>query len=98
VDFSGAIKRGEFVVEQAREQHEAIRGQLQVARRPGLIHRFGVKHRLRHGGILSPSPRASNVSFGAENFRSKKSSWPIAKNRVQLERVDSNRKQSQLPA
>ena len=32
VDFAGAVKRGEFVVQQPRPQHEAIRGEVRVAK------------------------------------------------------------------
>ena len=63
MDFPGAVKRGELVVQQARQQHEAIRGQMCVAPSGSIAHRFRVEHRLQHGGILSSPSRGSNVSF-----------------------------------
>ena len=71
VDFSGALERGELVVQQSREQHETIRGEMDFARRGNVAGRFGVEHRLQHGEILSPKPRASNVSFRRKILREK---------------------------
>jgi hypothetical protein len=79
MDFPGAVKRGEFVVQQARQQHEAIRGQMCVAPSGSIAHRFRVEHRWQHGGILPFSQRASNVSFKIWAGKTKKTDWPIVK-------------------
>jgi hypothetical protein len=63
MNFAGTVEAGAFVVQQARQQHEAIRGEVRVAKRGRVTHEIGVEHRLEHGGSLSPPARASNVSF-----------------------------------
>ena len=56
VNFSGTIKRGKLVIQQAGAQHEAIRGEHCVTRGRRFVRRAGINHRLKHGGILSPQP------------------------------------------
>ena len=63
MNFAGAVEAGAFVIQHARQQHEAIRGEVRVAKRGRVTHEVGVEHRLEHGGSLSPPGRASNVSF-----------------------------------
>ena len=57
VDFAGAVKRGEFVIQQPRPQHKAVSDPLRLANRarPG--------DSLQHGKSLSPTAQASNKSF-----------------------------------
>ncbi len=65
VDFSGAVKRGELVVQHARQQHEAAGGKAGFAEHGRRFRPAGFLHRLEHGGILPAKLRASNVSFRA---------------------------------
>jgi hypothetical protein len=57
VDFAGAVKRGEFVIQQPRPQHEAVGDPLRLAN----CARLGDS--LQHGGSLSPPTQTSNNSF-----------------------------------
>ena len=68
MNFAGAVEAGEFVVQHARQQHETISGEMRVAQRGRVTHGVGVEHRLQHGGSLSPSSRASNISFQNRGF------------------------------
>ena len=63
VDFPGAVKRGELVVQHARQQHIAAGGKAGFAEHGRRFRPAGFLHRLEHGGILPARPRASNVSF-----------------------------------
>jgi hypothetical protein len=60
VDFTGAIKRGEFVVQQPRPQHEAVGRPLRLANAASL------GDSLQHGQSLSLTAQASNKSFRDE--------------------------------
>ena len=68
IGFAGTVEAGAFVVQQARQQHEAIRGEVRVAKIGRVTHGVGVEHRLEHGGSLSPLARASNVSFQSRGY------------------------------
>ena len=68
MNFAGAVEAGAFIVQHARQQHEAIRGEVRVAKRGRVTHGVSVEHRLEHGGSLSPPARASNVSFQTRGF------------------------------
>ena len=68
MDSSRAPKRGKPVVQHARQQHEPIRGKMRITRAGKAVRRFGVGHRLQHGGILPTRLRASNASFRVKRF------------------------------
>jgi len=61
VNFPGAVKRGKFVVQQSRPQHETAGGQILFRSRP--LGRAGFEHRLQHEASLSPARGAGNVSL-----------------------------------
>ena len=58
MDFSSAIKRGKFLIQQPRPQHKAEGGQLRRANSGWL------GDSLQHGESLSPRVRSGNDSFG----------------------------------
>jgi hypothetical protein len=80
VDFSGPVKRGEFVVQHARQQHEAEGGEADLAGRCRRL-RARFMHRLQHGGILPAKSRAA-MFLSARNFLLQKSHWRIEQERV----------------
>jgi hypothetical protein len=57
LDFAGTVKRGIFIVQQPRPQHEAVGGKLRPA------DGAGIGDGLQHGKSLSPTTQASNKSF-----------------------------------
>ena len=76
VDSAGTPKRREFVIQQPRQQHEAVGDQIRFTEQSRVFRRARLEHRLQHGPILSPKLRASNVSFGIGIAVTKKTGWP----------------------
>jgi len=68
VDFPGAIKRGELVIQQPRPQHVSKSGQVGLAQHFGCAG-AGLGNNLQHGPSLSRRRHASNDSFTGPNLR-----------------------------
>ena len=60
MDLSGAVKGGELVIQQAREQHETIGRNVEILRGGGVILRPGFERRLQHGVSIIKNTRPSN--------------------------------------
>ena len=88
MDFPGAIKRGELVVQHARQQHEAEGGEAGLAGRCRRLRPAGFMHRLQHGGILPAKSRAAMFLSGRIFFE--KSHWRIGENVFNVRDLDRN--------
>lgn len=72
MDFAGAIERGEFIVEEPREQHKAIGRDVDILGGDRLSLRPCIKHRLQHRNIIIKKSRGGQSKVEGEikqNFR-----------------------------